>query len=286
MNATMSMNARATGAVIRGLARLVVALALGVGFAGRATAQGVEPTRTQDPPPARAPEAKPSPDEVKARWQKMTPQERKRLQESFARWQKLSDEDKAKLRERHARLDEARRSTRDLLTDEERARLEKLKDDERRAELTARSKKQLRERFDRLPPDLQKGLEHELRDAPPGQRAERARRYLEREVPKRMHEALDRRVKSGELPREDVEALAKKMNGKSKLERMRLLREFALAHPETFKLSPELRKKLREHAPGDAGLRNDVRLLEQVQRRAHRKPDGSKKRAEATEGNR
>jgi hypothetical protein len=258
----------------------------GLAAARPAAAQDPVPTRTQDPPPSRGPEAKPSPDEVKARWQKMTPQERKRLQESFARWKNLSDDDKEKLRQRHTRLDEARRSTRDLLTDEERARLEKLKDDERRAELTARSKKQLRERFDRLPPDLQKGLEHELRDAPPHERVERARRYLEREVPRRMHDALVRRVNSGELPREDVEALAKKMNGKPKLERMRLLREFALAHPETFKLSPELRKKLREHAPGDAGLRNDVRLLEQVQRRAHRKPDGSKKRAEATEGNR
>jgi len=257
----------------------------GLAAARPAAAQDLAPTRTQDPPPARAPEAKPSPDEVKARWQKMTPQERKRLQESFARWTNLSDDDKEKLPQRHTRLDEARRSTRDLLTDEERARLEKLKDDERRAELTARSKKQLRERFDRLPPDLQKGLEHELRDAPPGQRAERARRYLEREVPERMHQALVRRVKSGELPREDVDALAKKMKGQPKLERMRLLREFVLAHPETFKLSPELRKKLREHAPGDAGLRNDVRLLEQVQRRAPRKGDGAKKRAEATEGN-
>ena len=272
--------------VIGGLARLVVTLALSAGLAGHAIAQDPVPTRTQDPPPARAPEAKPSPDEVKARWQKMTPQERKRLQESFARWQKLSDDDKAKLRERHARLDEARRSTRELLSDEERARLEKLKDDERRAELTARSKKQLRERFDRLPPDLQKGVEHELRDAPPGQRAERARRYLEREVPERMHQALIRRVKSGELPREDVEALTKKMKGQPKLERMKLLREFALAHPETFKLSPELRKKLREHATGDAGLRNDVRLLEQVQRRAHRKPDGERKRGDAGDRNR
>jgi len=124
--------------------------ALVAGFAGLAAArpaaaQDPEPTRTQD---AR-PEAKPSPDEVKARWKTMTPQERKRMQESFARWQKLSDEDKEKLRQRHARLDDARRTTRDLLSDEERARLEKLKDGERRAELTARSKKQLRERFDR-----------------------------------------------------------------------------------------------------------------------------------------
>ena len=261
--------------------------ALVAGFAGLAAArpaaaQDPEPTRTQD---AR-PEAKPSPDEVKARWKTMTPQERKRMQKSFARWQKLSDEDKEKLRQRHARLDDARRTTRDLLSDEERARLEKLKDGERRAELTARSKKQLRERFDRLPPDLQKGVERELRNAPPDKRAERARRYLEREVPERMHEALIRRVKSGELPREDVDALAKKMKGQPKLERMRLLREFALAHPETFKLPPELRKKLHEHAPGDAGLRNDVRLLEQVQRRAGRNPEGGKRRVETPDKNR
>jgi hypothetical protein len=264
-----------------------LAFALVAGFAGvvaarPAAAQDPEPTRTQD---AR-PEAKPSPDEVKARWKTMTPQERKRMQESFARWQKLSDEDKAKLRERHARVDDARRATRDLLSDEERARLEKLKDDERRTELTARSKKQLRERFDRLPPDLQKGVERELRNAPPDKRAERARRYLEREVPDRMHEALIRRVKSGEPPREDVDALAKKMKGQPKLERMRLLREFALAHPETFKLSPELRKKLHEHAPGDAGLRNDMRRLEQVQRRAPRRPDGERKRGDAGDRNR
>ena len=278
----MNAKTRVTGTGIGGLARVAVALALGIGWAGRATAQDPEPTRTQDP----RPEAKPTPDDVKARWQKMTPQERKRLQESFARWKNLSDEDKEKLRQRHARLDEARRATRELLPDDERARLEKLKDDERRAELTARSKKALRERFDRLPPDLQKGVERELRDAPPGKRAERARRYLEREVPERMHQALIRRVKSGELPREDVEALTKKMKGQPKLERMRLLREFVLAHPETFKLPPELRKKLREHAPGDAGLRNDVRLLEQVQRKAPRKAEGAKKRADATDGNR
>jgi len=261
--------------------------ALVAGFAGLAAArpaaaQDPEPTRTQD---AR-PEAKPSPDEVKARWKTMTPQERKRMQESFARWQKLSDEDKEKLRQRHARLDDARRTTRDLLSDEERARLEKLKDGERRAELTARSKKQLRERFDRLPPDLQKGVERELRNAPPDKRAERARRYLEREVPERMHEALIRRVKSGELPREDVDALAKKMKGQPKLERMRLLREFALAHPETFKLPLELCKKLHEHAPGDAGLRNDVRLFEQVQRRAGRNSEGGKRRVETPDKNR
>jgi TRAP-type C4-dicarboxylate transport system substrate-binding protein len=270
-----------------------LAFALVAGFAGLTTArpaaaQVPEPTRTQDgiPAPAPAPAPAPSRDDVKARWQKMTPQERKRVQESYARWKKLSDEDKEKLRQRHARLDEARRSTHDLLSDDERARLEKLKDDERRAELTARSKKQLRERFDRLPPDLQKGLEHELRDAPPGQRAERARRYLEKEVPERMHQALIRRVKTGELPREDVEALTKKMKGQPKLERMKLLREFALAHPETFKLSPELRKKVREHAPGDAGLRNDVRLLDQIQRHARRNPEGGKRRVETPDKNR
>ena len=261
--------------------------ALVAGFAGvaaarPAAAQDVEPTRTQD---AR-PDAKPSADDVKARWQKMSPQERKRMQESLARWKKLSDEDKEKLRQRHARLDEARRATRDLLTDEERARLEKLKDDERRAELTARSKMQLRERFDRLPPDLRKGVERELRDAPPRERAERARRYLEREVPDRMHEALVRRVQSGELPREDVEALTRKMKGQPKLERMRLLREFALAHPETFRLDPELRKALRDRAPGDAGLRDDVRRLEQQQRRAPRKPQGDRKRGDAGDRNR
>src|SRR5262249_31010106 len=101
-----------------------------------------------------------------------------------------------------------------------------------------------------------------------------------------MHQALIRRVKSGELPREDVEALKKKMNGQPKLERMKLLREFVLAHPDTFKISPELRRKLREHAPGDAGLRNDVRLLEQVQRRAPRRAEGAKKKVDAGDGNR
>lgn len=274
----------------RALARLAVALALGAGSAGRATAQDGEPTRTPEPPPATKPEpktdARPSPDDVKARWQKMTPQERKKLQDAYALWKSLSDEDKEKLRQRHARLDEARRSTHELLPDDERARLEKLKDDERRAELTAKTKKQLRERFDRLPPDLQKGLERELRDAPPGQRAERARRYLEREVPARMHQALVRRVRQGELSREDVDALAKRMKGQPKIVRMRELREFVLAHPETFKVSPELRKKLKERAPGDAGLRNDVRLLEQVQRRGPKRQDGAKKKADAGDANR
>src|SRR5262245_22821334 len=105
---------------------------------------------------APAQETPPAPDgaAVRQRRKEMTPEERRRIQESYERWKTLTPEQKALLKKRHDRLEEERRATRKALTDDEGKRIDKQPVDRRRKELNDRTVKLMKERFEHLPPDL------------------------------------------------------------------------------------------------------------------------------------
>jgi hypothetical protein len=212
---------------------------------------------------AAAAPAQETPAAVKQRWEKMTPEERRRIEESYQRWKTLSPEQKALLKKRHDRLEEERRATNRALPDDERKQIDRQPVDRRRKELTDRTLKLLKERFDHLPPELKKRINDELRDAPPGERSERLRKLLQEELAPQIRAAFRRRVTAGELSRDEVESLAKAVRtAPTARERAHLLRDFILAHPNAFRLSPKLREKLKKSSdPLD-----DLRLLEQQPR--------------------
>jgi hypothetical protein len=155
----------------------------------------------------------------------------------------------ALLRTPHDRLDEERRATDQALPDDDRKRIDKQPVDRRRKEITERSVKLMKERFDRLPPDLKKRIKDELRDAPPNERNERLRKILQEEIAPQIRVAFRRRVANGELTHDEVETLAKAVHAApTKVERAHLLRDFILAHPAAFRLTPKMRQHLRKSA--------------------------------------
>ena len=115
-----------------------------------------------------------------------------------------------------------------------------------------------------LPPELKKKIQDELRDAPPGERAERTRRLLQKELEPQIRAAFRRRVAAGELSREEVDSLAKAVRAApTTRERAHLLRDFILAHPNAFRLNPKVRERLKKNDDPE----EDLRLIEQLQPR-------------------
>jgi len=252
-------------------ARLSLALTLALALGATAAAQEPPapapstPTEPQQTPPDRA--------AVKQRWRDLSPEERRRLQESYERWKTLSPEQKELLKRRHDRLDDERRATDKLLPDDDREQIAKQKAEQRRKELTERALKSMKERFNHLPPDLQERIRQELKNAPPGERAARMRALLQKEIAPQIRAALRRRVERGDLTRDEVESLARRVHEAPPAERARLLREFIVGHPQAFPLSAKLREQLRKN--NDPLF--DLRLLEQLQRnRARVAPPGHK----------
>lgn len=246
---------------------LTIAFALLAGAAA-APAQETPPAPTQ-PAPAQPPDRA----AVKQRWKEMTPEERRRIQESYERWKKMSPEQKALLKRRHDRLEEERRATDRALPEDDRKQFDRQPNERRRKELTDRTFKLLKERFDRLPPDLKKRINDELRDAPPGERSERLHKLLQDELAPQIRAAFRRRVAAGELSRDEVDSLAKAVRAApTTRERAHLLRDFILSHPNAFRLNPKLREKLKKSSdPLD-----DLRLLEQQPRPKAKGTKGSK----------
>lgn len=250
--------------------RLVtLAFALLVGAAA-ASAQETPPAPAPTPP---APTSPPDRAAVQKRWKEMTPEERRKIQEAYERWKTLTPEQKALLKKRHDRLDEERRATDHALPDDDRKRIDKQPVDRRQKELTDRTVKLLKERVDHLPPELKKKIRDELRDAPPGERAERLRRLLQEELEPQIRAAFRRRVAAGELSREEVESLARAVrNAPTTRERAHLLRDFILAHPNAFRLSPKVRERLKKNADP----LEDLRLIEQQPRPKAKGPQRTK----------
>jgi hypothetical protein len=230
---------------------LTIAFALACGAAAPAQ---------ETPPAPTAPTVAPDREKIKQHWKELSPEERQRLKESYERWKTLTPEQKALLRKRHENLEEARRATDKLLPDDDRKKNEKLKAEARRKELTEQALKVVKERFDHLPPDVKARIKKELHDAPPGERAERMRALLRREIKPQIESALQQRVKRGDLTQEEVDTLAKRAHDAPTAERARLLREFMLAHPKAFPDAAELRKRARKNP--DA--LDDLRMLEKL----------------------
>jgi TRAP-type C4-dicarboxylate transport system substrate-binding protein len=194
----------------------------------------------------------------------MTPEERRKIEEAYRRWKTLSPEQKALLKKRHDRLEEERRATDHALPDDDRKRIDKQPVERRQKELTDRTLKLLKERVDRLPPELQKKIRDELKNAPPGERAERLRRLLQEELAPQIRAAFRRRVAAGELSRDEVETLAKAVrSAPTTRERAHLLRDFILAHPNAFRLNPKVRERLKKNSDP----LEELRLIEQQQPR-------------------
>lgn len=257
--------------------RLVtLAFALLVGAAA-APAQETPPAPAPTPPAPTSPTTPTDKAAVRQRWKEMTPEERKKIEEAYQRWKTLTPEQKALLKKRHDRLEEERRATDHALPDDDRKQIDKQSLDRRRKELTDRTLKLLKERVDRLPPELQKKIRDELKNAPPGERAERLRKLLQEELAPQIRAAFRRRVAAGELSRDEVESLAKAVRAApTTRERAHLLRDFILAHPNAFRLNPKVRERLKKSSdPLD-----DLRMIEQQP-----KPKAKAKGAQGSKSN-
>ena len=113
----------------------------------------------------------------------------------------------------------------------------------------------MRDRFEKLPPDLRERVEHDLRTVPPKERADRVRQSLKQRVQREVTDRLGRKVEKGELPREAVDdasgarrARPAKRNGAGESaarERLELLRNLLVENPQAFDLTPEQVERLR-----------------------------------------
>ncbi len=229
-------------------------------------------------PPARAqatPEPKNDAQSVRDRFNELSEEEQRRVLESYERWKKLPQDERQLMKRRFERLDTERRRTQESLDDDDRGRLDRLRDPERRRELTRRAKDALRERFDRLPPDLRRRIEHDLKSLPPQERAQRVKQFVKQHVEKAIVERLDRKVESGELPREAVDELRRQSQQEKDDPpgaRLELLRRLIVDHPDAFHLTPDQVERIKkEH---DAGF--SLHLLERLRHRG--KPQGERPR--------
>lgn len=195
------------------------------------------------------------PEEIRARWDAMGPEERERVKRSFEQWRGLSADEQELMKRRHERLEIERRRVDDLLPEGDRAALERLRDFERRIELTRRAKEQLRRRFDGLPPELRGRIEGEWNDLPPPERARRAKLLVKQFVEKELVERLRRMVAAGKLERAEVDELLEKARAATDPPaRLELIRRFLLDHGDAFALPPEIRDRIRSEPDPAFGL--------------------------------
>lgn len=215
---------------------------------------------------------------MRERWDALPPAEQRRVLESYDRWKKLGSDEKSLMKLRFDKLETERERAKESLDEDDRGKLDRMREPDRREELTQRAKKTLRDRFDRLPPDLRDRIEKDFRKLPPPERAERVKQSVKQHVEREVKERLGRKVESGKLSREAVDDLRRKSADQQSnpRERLELLRKLLIDHPDAFDLTPEQLDRLKKTS--DAGFA--LHLLDRLRHRGPPPPDRDRLRDE------
>ena len=194
--------------------------------------------------------------QVRAAWRAMAPEERSAVAQSWQRWRALPAEERARYQQRFERLEDLRRREREVAGADVPPR-----------ELSRRALSRLREKYDALPKELHERLGAHLASLPPHLRERRLKQAIHAYLDFALRERIAAMVQRGELPADALQrfdGLAKDKAG----ERIAMLRQLVVDHPDAFRLSPETAERMRRIDDPTRGLR----LIDPARRQRGERP--------------
>jgi len=196
----------------------------------------------------------------RARWERMSPEERARFEQNLDRWKQMDESQRKRMRQRLEKLRGMERRLEDSEDDDPTAGRDP---PHGRDGSHPRAERYLRQRMECLPPEVRKRLREELSRLSPEERDRHLREIMKNESSHRMERRIAEWTRDGRLSRSEAEELKRILEHGSSAERFRALRQWMLNKPELFDLPPALVERLREvKDPVKAG-----RILDEWRRR-------------------
>jgi hypothetical protein len=152
-------------------------------------------------------ETSPTLEAARARWERLSPEEKARLEKNYERYRALTEEERRNLASRARRLGDERERVRAELPQETREKLQQLDPEKRREVMRDLVEGELRERGARIREKMPEALVQRLEEARPEDRAQFLAEFQHRARERVTLAAIDKIGRKLELPREETERL-------------------------------------------------------------------------------
>jgi hypothetical protein len=152
-------------------------------------------------------ESSPTLEAARARWERLSPEEKARLEKNYERYRSLTEEERRGLANRSRRLDDERERVSSELPPQTREKLQQLDPEKRREVMRDLVEGELRERGARIREKMPEAWVQRLEEARPEDRARFLAEFQRRARERVTLAAIDKIGRKLELPREETERL-------------------------------------------------------------------------------